>query len=118
MTIATYPAIPLSQASTFEQDQRVLESQFGDGYSQRAADGINSVVVKGKIVHENITTAELNTLLAFWNTQGRILPFTLTIPYSGVATKMRFVSSLNISALAGDIYNVSVDVIQTFDLTS
>lgn len=113
-----YPSIDFSQSSNFDIDQRINEARFGDGYSQRSADGLNSKFYKMRLMHENITTTQLNTLRTFWQTQGKVLPFDVTIPYSGEVVRCRFVSPLSISAMAGNIFNVSVDVEQDFGLTT
>lgn len=118
MPIATYPNIPLSQSSSFTYDQRIIESKFGDGYSQRAPDGLNSFFTTIRIVHDNLNASEYQTLVNFWNTVGKVLPFTITDPTTSITYKARFSDTLNVSASAGNIYSVTVTAIQTFDLTS
>lgn len=118
MAITAYPNIPFSQSSTFSYDQRIIESQFGDGYSQRVADGLNSYMMSANISHDNLTQAEFNTLLTFWNTVGRVTPFTITDPTTGVTTKVRFTEPFQVTALSGNLYSVSAVVKQTYDLVS
>jgi phage-related protein len=45
---------------------RVLKAEFGDGYAQRAADGINNNPVSISATWTNLTTAEKNTILNFF----------------------------------------------------
>lgn len=118
MPIASYPSIPFSQSSTFEYDERILESRFGDGYSQRVGDGINTQFQKGTLVHENISQTDYNTLLAFWKSVGRISVFNITDPKDGTTLKVRFTSPWSVSALSGNIYSVSASVEQDFGLTT
>jgi phage-related protein len=44
---------------------RVLKVEFGDGYSQRAADGFNNNPVMLSLGWTNLTTAEKDTIIAF-----------------------------------------------------
>lgn len=118
MAVATYPSIAFSQSTTAERDQTIIESIFGDGYSQRAADGLNSKKLRLRVIHENITQAELNTLMTFWNSVGRVSPFYVVNPYDGLTYKVRFNSPFSVTPHAGSIYSVSAELIQTFDLTS
>lgn len=111
-----YPSVALSQTSTFMYDQKVFESRFGDGYSQRASAGLNDKPLKAQLVHENINQATLNTLITFWNTQGRVTPFDITNPLTGLTVRMRFIEPLNISAMAGDVYTVRTSAEQDFSL--
>jgi phage-related protein len=45
---------------------RVLKAQFGDGYAQRAADGINTNAVTIAATWTNLTTAEKDTIINFF----------------------------------------------------
>lgn len=52
----------LSQNSSRSVKQRLLVAQFGDGYAQTAADGINSVFEEWSLSWENVTPSERNTI--------------------------------------------------------
>jgi phage-related protein len=63
-------SFPTTTAPTFsmlsrEYSARVLVTQFGDGYRQRAADGINAIGDTYNVGWENITTSEKNTIRDF-----------------------------------------------------
>lgn len=112
-----YPSIEFSQSSSFNFDQRVNEAKFGDGYSQRSADGTNSKFMRIRAVHENITQTQYATFMAFWQSVGKTTPFDVTIPYSGQVVRCRFATGPDSSAMAGNIYSVSAELEQDFGLT-
>ena len=116
MAIVAYPTVPLSQSSTFQKDQRVYESKFGDGYSQRVGAGINSKYWAGQVRHENITQTDLNTLLTFWDSVGLAGIFTMVLPINSTSYKWRFTGPFTIQALAGNIYTVGAPIEQDFSL--
>ena len=114
--MAAHPLQPFSQSSTFQVKQRIKKAQFGDGYSQRVGDGLNNKYVEGVLVNENITQTQLNTLMSFWETNGLITSFDITLPYNSQTIKVVFTSGPSITASAGGIYTVSQEVMQDFNL--
>lgn len=65
---------------------RVVRAQFGDGYSQRVVDGINNKPRKWQLTFAARTTAEIQPILAFLETQGGDQSFDWTPP-TGAAGK-------------------------------
>jgi phage-related protein len=63
--MATLPAIPVSYTTSGKTDFRVLEAPFGDGYSQRAADGLNSVRRTWNVVWTARPDADIDSLYDF-----------------------------------------------------
>lgn len=118
MALVAYPNIPLSQSSDFTFDERIYESRFGEGYSQRAGQGTNSKYATFRIRHDLLTQSELNTLLAFWNQVGKAGTFTLAMPHDGVTRKWRFTTGYNVTALSGALYTISADAEQDFSLVT
>lgn len=110
-------ALPLtdqiSQASSGGVEYRILEVQYGNGYSQRAADGINNAVESWDVSWENIHVADFNTISAAFDTAKGADYFTWTPP--GSATQKRFVvKSFSKQAMSGDIYTISASLKQVF----
>lgn len=62
-----------------DSEPRVLKAQFGDGYSQRAADGLNSNMRKWR-VRVAANPAVIDTLRDFLKAKGGHLSFTWTVP--------------------------------------
>jgi len=61
----TLPNISPSYSSQEAVDFKILEADFGDGYSQRAADGLNSKKTEWSIVWENRENADIALLYNF-----------------------------------------------------
>lgn len=67
-------AMPLSNKISTESmskiSQRIILSKFGDGYSQRAADGINSRVDNWDVKWIPLDDADMQTVVAALDTVG------------------------------------------------
>lgn len=61
----TFPSISASYGSAGTTDFRIREAPFGDGYSQRAADGLNSVRRIWTLTWENRPDADIATIYDF-----------------------------------------------------
>jgi phage-related protein len=66
-----YPSVNLPATLGF----KVLTANFGDNYSQTAADGINSQADKLDLSWENLTMPEFAAIWAFLKAQGGTAPF-------------------------------------------
>lgn len=64
---------------------RILEAQFGDGYSQRSADGLNADPIETDLIWQNIPAAEADVLDAFLTARGGHESFTYTLPNESTA---------------------------------
>jgi phage-related protein len=73
---------PTPGSTSGSQEPRLLESQFGDGYSQRAADGLNNQPYSLSLTWENVTSTQATTLLDFFRAKGGVTPFLFTPPLS------------------------------------
>ncbi|MHC1728581.1 MAG: phage tail protein [Syntrophobacteraceae bacterium] len=76
----TLPAIAASYGSSLDEEARILENKFGDGYTQTAADGINNIDATLPMKWEWITSAEADTLIAFFRAKAGTTPFKYKIP--------------------------------------
>jgi phage-related protein len=61
---------------------RVKLANFGDGYEQRLQDGINSVVESYSLSFVTRTKAEIDDIVAFFDTKRGVVSFNFTIPDS------------------------------------
>ena len=59
---------------------RVLNAEFGDGYSQRAPDGLNTLMRKWRLQFTNRDQADCDAIEAFFEAQGGCLAFSWTPP--------------------------------------
>lgn len=62
MALRAFPSIPLSNGSGVSFRARVAEKNFGDGYTQTAADGMNAVVREFNARFKMRSKAEINTI--------------------------------------------------------
>lgn len=111
-------ALPLttliSQGSTRKRMNRVLSAQFGDGYSQEAPNGINSLVDEWNVVYGNLTSSERTTLLAALDTAGSWDTITWTPP-GDTAKKWKVTKDgWSETPLAGDQWSITFSLRQVF----
>ena len=84
---ASIPALPLpavaqhpTLGSSVEVEPRVLVAQFGDGYNQRTADGINNVLHKANLSWEHLTRTEATALMSFFRERAGWKPISWQMP--------------------------------------
>ena len=84
MALATFPMDgvfgPIAGSAERGSQCRVLRAEFGDGYSQRAADGINSVRDTYAVSWEGLSRTDANTIDTFLRTHGGHTAFKWTPP--------------------------------------
>lgn len=76
----------ISKDGTKSVKPRVLKAQFGDGYTQRGPDGLNSLLRRWTVALNNREAAELDAIEAFLIEQGGFIKFDWTPPH-GAAGK-------------------------------
>ena len=81
-TYAT-PDKQLSKAS----NPRVLTAKFGDGYEQRAVDGINNLNETYTLTFKTRPKADIDDIVAFLNSKQNVTKFTLTLPDTNNTTR-------------------------------
>ena len=58
----------------------MIRTDFGDGYSQRARDGLNTAVIEWTLEWDNVTPDEADTMISFFNDKGGAESFFWTPP--------------------------------------
>lgn len=82
--MATFPTtyVP-SYASSLDQQPKILEAKFGDGYEQAVFNGINYDPEKWSLKFSNISLADADAIISFFTTNNTaITPFDWTNPNS------------------------------------
>ena len=78
-----------------KQLKQVLKVQFGDGYEQRIAEGINSLDETYAVSYSNRPKEEVDDIMAFLDNKKGVTAFTYTIPDSnntpGLETSIKVV---------------------------
>lgn len=92
---------------------RVLVLSFGDGYEQRAANGIHRVSRSWSLTFSNRTDVEAAEIIDFLSTAGGVTGFTWTPPFGAVGTWK--VSSWQHSITNYDVNNIVAEFIEVFD---
>jgi phage-related protein len=90
MSLQTFtpPSAP-DVSSSGSHKFRTLKAQFGDAYSQRAADGINPLESDYNFTWTKGTVANFNSMKAFMDARGGYQAFNYTIP--GAASPSKFI---------------------------
>jgi phage-related protein len=82
MTIATFtpprkPDIGMER----KPEVKLLEADFGDGYTAIAGDGINYIRDVATLKWSGLSEDEIASIFAFWKAQGAgVIPFYYTLP--------------------------------------
>lgn len=83
--MATFTWTP-SVSSSVASQPRIRSMRFGDGYEQRAADGINANLARWAVTFENRSDAEAQAIADFLAARGGVEAFDWAPP-GGSATK-------------------------------
>lgn len=82
-TPAQAPDVGLSGSTK----HRILESQFGDGYKQRAGDGINTKEKTYDLSWNNMPNDDIDDIIEFLDGQKGYIAFNYTLPNATAAQK-------------------------------
>ena len=115
-------ALPLtSQLSTNSSKQasfKTIKAQFGDGYSQRSADGLNSKVDTWSITWEHLSSADKDTVITALDAIGGWDYLTWT-PF-GESSEKKFIlkdGGYSVSHVEGGTwFTISTSLVQVFDV--
>jgi len=77
--MAIFTWVP-SYGTQVSKKPRMLAAQFGDGYAQRAQNGINSNPQSWSLVFSSIAPADADAIDTFLATQAGVTPFDWTTP--------------------------------------
>ena len=72
---------------TKTSNPRVLTAKFGDGYEQRAVDGINNLNETYNLTFKTRPKADIDDIVAFLDSKQNVTKFTLTLPDTNNTTR-------------------------------
>lgn len=72
--------VNISPGSSVEFQPRVRRADFGDGYSQRAGDGLNTLSRKVEANFQVLYSDEAEAIITFFTNRRGYLPFMWTLP--------------------------------------
>jgi len=115
MADTTLPDITPSMSSSKKVNARILKNEFGDGYSQRAADGLNNTPSEWSLTWAGQNKDDIDTLEAFFEARGGWDAFNW-IPYRESSTKQFTCSewSRNFDGAHNDTLTAKLD--EVYDL--
>lgn len=71
MALTTFnPPVKPSPGTNVSRDLKILEAEFGDGYSQPTPDGLNHIKHKVKLQWNGLTEVEYTAINAFFTARG------------------------------------------------
>ncbi|PME16782.1 hypothetical protein BCV44_13345 [Vibrio cyclitrophicus] len=103
----------LSQNSGFVTNQSMLMIQYGDGYGQRAEDGLNNKRQIGSLTWIPLSLSERDDIQEFWQLHGAVTTWPWTAP-NDVERLWRFTGGISENN-AGDKYLLSVEIAEEFE---
>lgn len=106
----------ISQGSSRTRTFNRLLAQYGDGYSQRAANGLNAIVDKWNVVYDNLSSANRTTVQDFVTLHGSWTYFTWTAP--GDVAEKRWIIDGDVTETpkAGNLFSITIPIKQVYDL--
>ncbi|MCW2242809.1 phage tail protein [Azospirillum canadense] len=122
MTTPTFaPPVSPSVNSQKTVQPRVLKAEFGDGYRQRAADGLNSRPAAWDLKWDALTTADADTIEAFLDDRGGVeafwwTPLDAATPRKFIAESWSRAPIVGAEALGERRFSLSAKLTQVFDL--
>lgn len=106
---------PLDPGSSRDHKPRILMADFGDGYSQRAADGINNDPETRELSWTNLTKAEKDVIDSFFKARGGWQSF--FYDHKGGLNPLVYVcTTWKVVDVDYDVYTVSATFQQVYDL--
>jgi phage-related protein len=114
-TTTSFPAIAASFGTELSRTPRTLKNAFGNGYEQRAGDGLNAAPQSWQVMWENIAFTECATIESFLTGQKGYLAFLWTPPGAGGASQFKC-ESWSVSKTSGNTGTVKARFDQVFDL--
>ena len=118
MSLSTFapPVAPSPQGTQKQVSGRVRRAEFGDGYSQRAPDGLNFVGRQVTLSWPALSAADSDTIEAFFIAQNSgATPFLYTL-YNESTQYQWTVASWTKAYVDGDIVSLTATLVQEFDL--
>jgi len=101
-------------ASSLNKQPRVKKVGFGDGYEQRTADGLNPNPDKWNLSWEELTDAEIDTLLSFFDDLDGITSFTWQSPYAATVKKY-ICDKWDPTPVSDDNHRLNASIYQVFE---
>jgi phage-related protein len=116
MTMNTFSPVPAPSPGTDRKPKpKLLETEFGDGYTQASADGINWIRDTVNLSWETLLPTQANAIDAFFVGQGGYIPFLYTI--SDETTAKQWICKVwTVKRGSGGIRSMTATLVQDFSI--
>ena len=94
---------------------KLLRAEFGDGYTQATADGINHIRTVTECTWEVLTKDERNEVVAFFRERGGYQPFYFRMPHHDHARKWT-VENWTETLISGSYHRIVATFRQSFTM--
>jgi phage-related protein len=114
--VDTLPSAPKPDpGAEIQTNLSLLEATLGDGYTQRAKNGINNVASTLPLTYTNITGAERDILINFCiaHSAGQAIYYQLAD--EGTPRKW-YIKNYKRTKVAYDVFNVTINLQECFDI--
>ncbi len=117
MAVPDFPinALGPTYGSKPQKEHRVLSASFGDGYSQRVLDGLNTVIESWDMNWEVLTLSEKDVIVNFLDSMAGYKAFGYTMPGETVRKKW-ICKKYSATPLARGIYSLTATFERVYDL--
>ncbi|CAJ0861964.1 hypothetical protein AMST5_01445 [freshwater sediment metagenome] len=118
MTLATFtPAMQPSVGAVNKPKVSIHKAEFGDGYSQATAAGLNHIRDEWSLTWEVLTPAQADAIDTFLRGQGGHMPFYWTPP--GSTTPQKWVcEEWSVTHIQAGFRSIRATFLQSFNLTT
>lgn len=115
MTTFSPSQVPDASGSSGSHQYRILKANFGDGYEQRAGDGINTKQSEYTLSWSRLTQAEAEAIEQFFDGQSGFLSFDYTLP--GESSAKKFVcEKFSKPYESGNLMGMTATIRRVYDL--
>lgn len=116
MSIETFdPSVQPSYPMPTRTTANVLQISFGDGYSQRTADGLNAIKDVVSVVWDMIDLDPKNEIVDFFVSHAGYKAFLWTPP-GGDTEKKWICKQWGVDPVPTDLFTVTAEIEEVFDL--
>lgn len=118
MTIPRFtPPVNPSYSSEGKINLRIKKIQYGNGYSQRSTDGVNSIGHTYTLTWQNISKNDYLSILSFLLARQGVEAFKYTVPgHDNIERLYIATGSISHNSIAADVFDISTDIEECFDL--
>ena len=110
------PVAPSVTGAAYDRTAKVIENKLGDGYSQRARDGLNHVQTRVRLVWLTLSRADADDIEAFFDLMGGDRAFRYGLPPSNTPVRAWVCTSWRRDPNTELTDTFEADLVEVFDV--